>query len=197
MLDTYWQGLMLGADAYAPWLRDAGSLTQRIQQRCGIFTVRPLRSGLARVAFDEAALLGLARDRLAFSREVFLYADGRPVVFAHSACAAEDLHGSWRALSGLGNRSLGSLLFTHPLVKRHPLRYKALQFHHPLYRNAATLLGSAPLRLWARRSLFTLHGAPLLVTEVFLPQILQLGAEGNAVGAHGGALHSGLQKSGT
>lgn len=180
MHDTYWQGLMLGAGAYVPWLRDEGSLTLRIQRRCGIFTVRPVRSGLARVAFDEAALLGVARDRYAFSREVYLYADGRPVVFAHSACAPADLQGSWRALRDLGNRSLGSLLFTHPLVERHPLRYKALQFHHPLYRSAATLLGGAPQRLWARRSLFTLHGAPLLVTEVFLPHILELRTDENA-----------------
>ncbi|MBW8076756.1 MAG: chorismate lyase, partial [Gallionella sp.] len=32
-----------------------------------------------------------------------------------------------------------------------------------------------PATLYARRSLFYLHGAPLLVTEVFLPEILELG----------------------
>jgi hypothetical protein len=75
---------------------------------------------------------------------------------------------------GLGNRSLGTLLFTHPLVKRHPLYFKALQPHHPLYQSATAALDELPSRLWARRSLFTLRGAPLLVTEVFLPEILKL-----------------------
>lgn len=174
MRDFYWQKLLLGAAGYTPWLRDEGSLTRRIQQRCKLFTVRPLHSGLARVAYDEAALLGVAYDRHAFSREVFLYADGKPVVFAHSTCAHVDLHGAWRTMRGLGNRSLGTLLFTHPLVVRQPLRYKALQFHHPLYQSAAAVLGDVPDRLWARRSLFQLYGAPLLVTEVFLPEILKL-----------------------
>lgn len=174
MRDHCWQSLILGAAGYTPWLRDEGSLTRRIQQRCDAFAVRPMRSGLARVACDEAALLGLPSDRYAFSREVFLCADGKPVVFAHSSCAREHLRGTWKSMRGLGNRSLGTLLFAHPLVKRRALHYKALQFHHPLYRSAVALLGDVPRRLWARRSLFYLHEAPLLVTEVFLPEILEL-----------------------
>jgi len=175
MRDLYWQNLLLGSTAsYAPWLRDHGSLTRRIQQRCQQFSVQPVRSGLARVAFDEASTLGFANDRLAFSREVFLFADGKPVVFAHSACAERDSRGAWHAIRGLGNRSLGTLLFTHPLVKRHPLHYKKLQPQHPLYRSACAGLSIAPQFLWARRSLFYLKDAPLLVTEVFLPGILQL-----------------------
>lgn len=182
MRDQYWQSLLLASADYTPWLRDHGSLTRRIQQRCKIFTVRPMRSGLARVAFDEAALLDFSRDRYAYSREVFLYADDKPVVFAHSVCAQEYLRGAWGAIRGLGSRSLGTLLFSHPLVQREPLRYKALRFHHPLYQSAAAVLGNAPDRLWARRSLFLLHDAPLLVTEVFLPEILKLGGRNQDAG---------------
>lgn len=157
-----------------PWLHDRGSLTARIQQRCVQFAVQPVRSGLARIAYDEASVLGIAPHQLAYSREVFLHADGKPVVFAHSACHADDLRGAWQAMKGLGNRSLGSLLFTHPLVVRHPLHFTALRPHHPLYQSAVSGSAIRQERLWARRSLFTLHGAPLLVTEVFLPGILRL-----------------------
>lgn len=174
-----------GCDAALhPWLHDHGSLTQRIQQRCTRFAVQPVRSGLARIAYDEAALLGIAPHQLAYSREVFLLADGKPVVFAHSTCGSEHLRGAWKAMRGLGNRSLGSLLFTHPLVHRQPLHFKALRANHPLHvGRVLTRQGNLGLKpdlpiipdtLWARRSLFTLHGAPLLVTEVFLPEILKL-----------------------
>ena len=181
--DHFWHTLSSGCDAaLRPWLHDHGSLTQRIQQRCKEFSVLPVRSGLARIAYDEAALLGIAPNRLAYSREVFLYADGKPVVFAHSTCASEHLRGAWKAMRGLGNRSLGSLLFTHPLVIRQPLHFKALRSHHPLHVGRVLTrhvglkpdLPIIPDTLWARRSLFTLHGAPLLVTEVFLPEILKL-----------------------
>ncbi|HEU0219488.1 MAG TPA: chorismate lyase [Gallionella sp.] len=171
--DLFWRGAALGCETgLVPWLRDRGSLTQRIQQRCACFAVRGVRSGLARIAPDEAALLGVAPQHLAWSREVFLYADGRPVVFAHSACARQHLRGAWSAVRGLGNRPLGALLFAHPLVERRPLHYKALRSAHPLYQRATAVLGDSPGRLWARRSLFYLRGAPLLVTEVFLPEIL-------------------------
>lgn len=175
MPDIFWNGLTCGSDPeLQPWLHDHGSLTRRIQQRCREFAVQPVRSGLARIAYEEAALLEIRPRCLAYSREVFLYADGQPVVFAHSACARRHLRGAWAALGGLGNTPLGAMLFSHPLVERRPLRFKALRSHHPLYRRIAGLMG-APDLLWARRSLFYLHGAPLLVTEVFLPGIAALG----------------------
>ena len=172
--DSYWNGAALGVSAeLLPWLRDHGSLTLRIQQRCDDFSVQNVKSSLARIALDESALLGIAPHQLAWSREVFLCADGRPVVFAHSACATPHLRGAWSALHNLGNRPLGALLFSHPLVVRQPLHYKVLRSGHPLYRRATALLSDPPQRLWARRSLFYLHDAPLLVTEVFLPEILK------------------------
>ncbi len=174
-MNSGWSVFLPGMDAgYAPWLRDCGSLTLRIQQRCARFGVRGVRSGLAKIALDEAALLGVALPHLAWSREVFLYADDRPVVFAHSACARQHLRGAWANVRDLGGRPLGALLFAHPLVERKPLNYKALRSTHPLYRRAAAVLDNPPDKLWARRSLFSWCGAPLLVTEVFLPEILRL-----------------------
>ncbi len=174
--DTYWNATAQNADeSLRPWLVDRGSLTQRISARCDRFSVINVKDGLSRIARDESALLGLAPHRLSWSREVFLCADDRPVVFAHSACAAGELRGAWQALRNLGNKPLGALLFSHPLIFRQPLHYKALHGQHPLFRRTALLF--PPDRLWARRSLFYLHGAPLLVTEVFLPEILKLNPE--------------------
>jgi len=173
--DEFWTGATLGCGAdLAPWLRDHGSLTRRIQERCAGFEVRKVHSGLARIALDESALLGTAPHQLAYSREVYLFADNYPVIFAHSVVAREHLFGTWTEVRSLGSKPLGAMLFAHPLVERKPLHYKALRSSHPLYRRAAAVLIDPPNRLWARRSLFHLHGAPLLVTEVFLPEILNL-----------------------
>jgi chorismate--pyruvate lyase len=141
---------------------------------CQDFSVRPVRSGLARIAYDEAVALNLQPRQRAYSREVFIYADNKPVVFAHSTCALRHLRGHWSALAGLGNQPLGAMLFTHPLVERNALYFKVLRKSHPLYQSAAKS-GDLPDVLWARRSLFVLNKAPLLVTEVFLPGILELG----------------------
>ena len=173
--DHYWQSFLpVTATGYVHWLRDHGSLTLRIQQRCSAFSVRNVRNCLATAAHDETALLGLPPRQKIYTREVFLCADGKPVVFAHSVVAPQHLRGAWQALQHLGQRPLGALLFAHPLVQRAPLHYRTLKPNHPLYRRAAVALDAPPGKLWARRSLFSLHGAPLLVTEVFLPEILLL-----------------------
>lgn len=175
MHDPYWQACLPGiAAGYAPWMRDHGSLTRRIQQRCTQFSVRNVCDILMTAAHDETALLGLPPKQKIYTREVFLLADNRPVVFAHSVVAPQQLRGAWQALQHLGNRPLGALLFAHPLVQRAPLHYRALKPNHPLYRRAIGTPDAPPQKLWARRSLFILHGAPLLVTEVFLPEILRL-----------------------
>lgn len=175
MRDDYWKKFLPpSADGFASWLHDHGSLTLRIQQRCSDFRVRNIRSHAAPSAYDEAMLLGQPHRQSIYTREVFLYADSVPVVFAHSVTATRHLRGAWHALQNLGSRPLGALLFAHPLVERAPLRFKLLKPGHVLYRRATVELKATPGFLWARRSLFMLHDAPLLVTEVFLPEILKL-----------------------
>ena len=157
------------------WLQNHGSLTQLIQRRCcGEFSVKPVFQSLATVCGDELAVMNLRRDELALVREVYLYCGETPVVFAHSVVARNDLRGAWRSLIGLGTKSLGTVLFTNPIVKRTPLRFKKLTSAHPLFTRACRKLQVQPASLWARRSLFTLHGQSILVTEVFLPSILEL-----------------------
>jgi len=174
-LTSCWKKFLPRIDVnYTQWLRDQGSLTQRIQQRCQNFSVRPVQGRLAGIAYDESRVLGIPTRQLAYSREVFLYADGQPVVFAHSTCAQHHLYGAWRALGGMGSRPLGAMLFSHPLVKRQPLHYAGLCAGHPLYQSASSILEVSPPKLWARRSLFYLKDAPLLVTEVYFPHILTL-----------------------
>jgi chorismate--pyruvate lyase len=78
-----------------------------------------------------------------------------------------------RWMAGLGNRSLGSLLFSYPGFLRGQIEYLQIDRRHPLYRRAAAQCTvSGPL--WARRSLHVLDAQVVSVTEVFLPAILDL-----------------------
>lgn len=159
---------------YHSWLIDKGSLTRRIQMRCNAFSVRGLRLGMGKAGRDEAACVRLEPRELALLREVNLYCGEVPVVFAHSVIPRAGLNGPWQGLGKLGNKPLGAALFADPLVKRTPLQFKKLNRRHELYRRACRNLASPPSHLWARRSVFSLHGFPILVTEVFLPAILGL-----------------------
>lgn len=180
MRERDWLNYIPGIEAtYTSWMQDHGSLSRRIQQNCDQFHVRNVFNGMGMASSDEEAILKLPRRQNIYTRDVFLYADGKPVIFAHSVVAAQHLRGAWHTLQHLGSRSLGTLLFTHPLVKREPLRYRSLKAGHPLYQQAIQTIGTPPAQLYARRSMFTLHGAPLLVTEIFLPNIFLLNGGSN------------------
>ena len=160
--------------AYRQWLIDDGSLTSRLQLLSNGFAVQPLSLRNARPQIDEAMLLGLQPRSYALLREVYLYCENRPVVFAHSVLPHASLRGDWQKLGGLGTRPLGAALFADPRVVRTPLSYCKLSSHHPLFARATAALDEMPGELWARRSVFLLKNWPILVTEVFLPGVLKL-----------------------
>jgi chorismate--pyruvate lyase len=174
--DTQWYPAPPGAGRYRPWLTDRGSLTARIAARCGDVRVRVVFQGLRRPDRDEAFMLARARGAHALVREVFLYCGETPVVFAHTVLDSRDLAGPWRSIARLGVRPLGAALFADARIRRHPLRSRKIGWHHELHRRLSAHVPGLPPALWARRSLFRLHNSPILVTEVFLPQILELEA---------------------
>lgn len=158
------------------WLEDRGSLTARLVARCQHFRVQKLSQQLAGSLADEFAALGLAQRVRVHQREVILRCDGVPVIYGHTVVPLSASHQQWPLFSSLGERSLGSTLFSDPLVRRGDLQFARLPSGHPLmqriYREMPEL--RAYQSLPARRSLFWRKGACLMVTEVFLPAVLQL-----------------------
>ena len=158
-----------------PWLTDPGSLTARIRSRCATFSVTVLAQCLAVPHPDEAALLGLRRGELAWLREVLLVADGVPVVFARSILPRRNVRGAWNLFHGIGARPLGAALFADPRIRRAPLVCARLDRRDARYHRAlAAAPAGLPRSVWVRRSLFRLRGRALLVSETFLPTILEL-----------------------
>ena len=159
--------------AYRKWLIDSGSLTARLNARYTDFAVKPVAVKYAKPIQDEAALLNLPAYKAALIREVLLIGDTQPVVFAHSVLPRASLRGAWNGLGRLGIKPLGATLFANAKVKRTPLEYKKLPRQHPISMRVAEHLQTSPKTLWARRSIFSLNCARILVTEVFLPQLLK------------------------
>lgn len=166
-------GIWQGAERYLalpaklrPWLTNPGSLTARLSAfgRQPI-RVRILRQGWGRPYLSEARALGLAPDKICLVREVVLHGPRQePWVFARSLFPAPSLTGRLRHLRHLDTRPLGGYLFRHAQLGR-----SALQLAH------LPAVGLIPDHLqegrpvWGRRSVFTLYGKKLLVSEIFLP----------------------------
>lgn len=154
------------------WLRNPGSLTRRVIEACpGHFQVRVLRQQWARPLPGEAALLGMRRGEQVLLREVQLQCDAAAWVFARTLIPAGSLRGRARQLGHLGSRPLGAVLFADPATRRSSLQQARLSPRHALFHEAAAGLTVLPADLWGRRTLFVYAGQPLLVNEIFLPDI--------------------------
>jgi chorismate lyase len=154
------------------WLVHPGSLTSRVIAHHGPMRVELLQQRLRTPNEDEYRALGRPSHKRAWVREVVLHASGRPVVLAHSIVGRIDVFGPWRSVRGLGTRPLAVALFADPRVRRGPFEYARLDRRHALWKRAHALLGRDLPPLWARRSLFRRRGRPLMVTEVFLPGLV-------------------------
>lgn len=167
-----WLTKPLNSGSLRFWLIDNGSLTARLKARYTDFAVQPVLLKNAKALTDEPVLLGLKTNQHALIREVILMGKNQPVVFAHSVLPHASLRGAWHGLGRLGNKPLGAALFSNAKVKRTPLEYKKLSRQHPISMRVAEHIKTSPKALWARRSVFQLNCAKILVTEVFLEQLL-------------------------
>lgn len=159
--------------AYHAWLVENGSLTARLQKSYANFSVISTRLAYGKPYYSEAAALNLASTRRALIREVQLCESNQPLVFAHSVLPSKCLRGEWHNLGRLGNQPLGATLFANYNVKRTAFRYKKVYANQALYQAAIKNLGYQPEFLWARRSIFSLKCASIMVTEVFLPKLIK------------------------
>lgn len=161
-----WSTLRLVPDTFAPrvwqeWLQMPGSLTQALIDRAGgDFSVRVQALAWHRPHVDESRLLSQPRQRSALIREVELLGRGQVWVAARSIIPAATLKGAERRLKDLGTTPLGAYLFRCRSMRRSPMQF-------------ASFVSEEIGIFYGRRSIFYLHDKPLLVTEYFMPALLQ------------------------
>jgi chorismate--pyruvate lyase len=157
----------------ADWLFDPGSLTQRLRALCGNrFRVHVLSQHWSRPRYDEARALQLRLDAWAWTREVQLLCGDQPWVFARTLIPARTLNGWGRRLTRLGNKPLGAVLFADFRVQRGPVEVARISATHRLHQRAFAGFTEPPDAIWGRRSVFKRADEPLLVSEIFLPDLL-------------------------
>ena len=165
----FWRDLL---PEIADWLLDRRSLTQRLRRAsAGRFRVCVLYEGWTRPDRDEARILGLRLAARAWTREVQLLGDEQPWVFARTLIPARTLRGRGRRLTLLGTRPLGQALSADPHIRPSPVEIARIAAGQRLHQRALTHLAEPPAVIWGRRSVFHLEDRPLLVCEIFLPDL--------------------------
>ena len=154
------------------WLFDENSLTARLVAACsGQFRVEVISQGWQRPMLNEEQCLRIRASRHALVRQVYLYCDDTPWVFARTVIPRDTLSGQEKHLAHLQNRPLGAVLFAEPTMRRSEVEVAEIKPGQRLFHTATARLTADPESIWGRRSVFYLHDKPLLVSEIFLPDI--------------------------
>lgn len=172
-LSSHWrdaQGCSLPKNLQS-WLLDPNSLTARLKSHCHQFRVELLGQRVERCQESEAVTLIPIGEQV-LVREVLLYCDETPHVFARSLLPLASITGAEQALANLGTQSLGQVLFNNPSLERQTIEVAEFNSNSSVAKLASNLQLHVDNTLWGRRSIFVLENKPLMVAEVFLPDAL-------------------------
>ena len=149
----------------ADWLLYEGSLTQRLKEVGGNFSVKLLGQQVLEPTPEEKQRLNLNCNVVV--REVLLYCDKQPWVFARSLFSPSAEQASTLNLQQLGNQPLGESLFARSDLHCGDIEVAVVCGEHPVaqlnqqwFQKDHALLG--------RRRMFSTAGEQLLVSEIFL-----------------------------
>lgn len=156
------------------WLAHVGSMTRLIKQHIASdFGLKVVRELVSEATERECELLNLINNKV-YVREIVMYADGQPWLFARSVFPEAVLELADQSLKQLGEQPLGRLFFhsesdisgaTNP---RQSIEIGQVSAEHELL-NGESFPEAVEQPLYARRSTFDYHNMPALVQEVFLP----------------------------
>ncbi len=151
-----------------PWLFDVSSLTARMITLCGKnFSVRVISQKWQKLNAEEASAMSLNNVHSALIREVLLCCKNQPLVYARTVIPVTTIQGAQRRFANMGNRPLGAMLFADRTMRREEVQVAVLSASHE-----ANKYTNSDERVWGRRSVFRVAGKPLLVSEYFLPELL-------------------------
>lgn len=167
-LNVNWQPLTAVCQQLSPhlqhWLGQTGSLTHELKKRSTQFAVNVLAEQTFTLNAQQQAQLNCSQSE-ALGREVLLYCDEKPMVYAQSwiPLTQEDSLN----LTALGTKPLGEVIFQDAQLQRFALEVADFTNHAPMAHLCQSLaLPNEPL--WGRRSLFALSQQNIMVCEVFL-----------------------------
>ncbi len=164
MIDTvslkHWQNAQTSdlAAKWHPWLSDDGSLTTRLTQLAkGDFHVEILNEGWGKARADEHSALSVKPGDDVWIREVLLFGEDKPWVYARTVMNQAAINGELKEFTKVGTRPLGAILFNSDVCTRGPIDV------------ALAELSSIDLPRPSRRSCFYYANHPIIVAESFLP----------------------------
>ena len=134
------------------WLIEPGSITSRIKSFSD-FKLELLRDGPGEVdaADDDLIIANYKENNI---REVLLYSDEEPLIYAKSIIPLETIRLGLGVLGNLKENPLGDILFSNPEIKKEYMLFSKFESNKKIF--------------YGRKGIYTVKGFPFSVCEIFL-----------------------------
>ena len=134
------------------WLNESGSITSRIKSFSN-FRLKLLKDGPGEVdtAEDDLIITNYKENNI---REVVLYSDEEPFIYAKSILPIETIKLGLGALGNLKENPLGDILFSNPEIKKKYMLFAKFESNKRIF--------------YGRKGIYTVKGYPFSVCEIFL-----------------------------
>jgi len=134
------------------WLNEPGSITSRIKSFSD-FKLKLLKDGPGEVDIIEDDLI-VSNYKKNNIREVILFSDEEPLIYAKSIIPLETIRLGLGILGNLKENPLGDILFSNPEIKKKYMLYAKFQSNKEIF--------------YGRKGIYTVKGYPFSVCEIFL-----------------------------
>ena len=134
------------------WLNEPGSITSRIKSFSN-FRLKLLRDGPGEVDIIEDDLI-VANYEENNTREVILYSDEKPLIYAKSIIPLATIRLGLGVLGNLKENPLGDILFSNPEIKKKYMLFAKFQSNEKIF--------------YGRKGIYTVKSYPFSVCEIFL-----------------------------
>lgn len=167
----YWQ--LPPSRHWRDWLLYKQSMTIKMQKKLRAqVSVNVIEQAWGVPLLDEQQFLLLQPTRYCLIREVELCAANQVLMYARSVMPQGELTKQYQKLPNLKNKTIGRWFFAKPDLHRSHFEFQCLQPTQALFAKAVQQVNQSVESLWARRSLFTTHSQQMLLTEIFLPELI-------------------------
>ena len=148
------------------WLLDVKSLSYRIRNIAKLEII-PIETRVSNIFLNEKKVLGYRKSEHLYLREVLIYADKLPIMYARTILPSKYLRGFWHKIKKLNNKPLADIVFERRMIIRSDFKFKKQSINDDFSKRIKMFSLKKIKILATRQSTFKNKNEKVLLTEVF------------------------------
>ena len=154
------------------WVKNKSSLTNRIKKIANL-KIKLVTNNYKNknLLLSEKNFFPLHKAENIFLREVIIFANGVPIMYARTVLPRKYLRGYWNDIKKLNTSSLSRIVYENPSIKRSNFLYLAPSLNNNIFKNIKSLKIDSKNLVIGRQSYFEYKRKNILLTEYFFEAI--------------------------